>query len=283
MSKRAYEQREREGKPLQEILKDDQRSYSGSELFMTNFKLMSEAQAAQCPGIMEVVQRLSSREHFSIMILRDVKPKVMNSIRADQLGGGSTAASAIQADQVRADTLVDQLANTYAFMMAPEKYEELWQETAVTATQQSASSATHKPIEIFVSIDKQLTPEGRKDGTDESTQLSSRLCADGCYMGAFLDTAAARAPDPKTDMKMILDGEYKQEDDYAETSVLKVKGVLAYFPFEDDAETVPNWSDGDVEEDRGMVLCFWEKRLVRLGLGRIVALYYSSSTSYQIP
>ena len=48
MSKRAYEQREREEKPLQEILKND-----GSELFMANFMVMSEAQATQCLAIME--------------------------------------------------------------------------------------------------------------------------------------------------------------------------------------------------------------------------------------
>lgn len=84
-------------------------------------------------------------------------------------------------------------------------------------------------------------------------------------MGHFLAGA-------KDDLKLFLDGEYTQLSDDGIETRLKIRGVLVYFPYKDERETVPHYTAtelSDEEEDegslRGMLLCFWGRRLVPHG------------------
>eukprot|EP01051_Picozoa_sp_SAG22_P009298 SAG22_NODE_766_length_7392_cov_4.700123_1_plen_188_part_10 len=187
MARRRYEQRQAEKKSREDIQTDEMSIYADAAAFSPSLLQADmpagslSPEALNCSMIAEAINRLSKQAHFNIVLLAGVKPAHMIELRRDQ-----------------GKELVTELANTYAFQMAPAAYEELFRVAAVHSSSQGRSSlpdSTHAPVEISFKMDvptdaaKELrASQVRVNDLLEPPRNSDGL-ADCCYMGHFIKGA----------------------------------------------------------------------------------------------
>jgi hypothetical protein len=237
-SQTRYEQRTKDGVADREVLKDDVHFHPwvyGEEPIPKDLP----KEVRECKAVQELLRRYMCADHYNVMVL----PRFEHGSR---LNGED------EEDEVR--RLARDLANTYAYAMLPDQYDQLF------ARSQSQPHEHAKGVKIELIFES--------DSYSTTISLNDLVEQGGCYMGQLL--LQAKFPD----YVKCFEGTYNQrrreteavrESGQSPIEALDIKGVLVYFPFDSDRETRPVWGDEDNEgcdTQTNPILVFWKNRLV---------------------
>ena len=236
-SQRRFEQRARDGVPDDQVLKDTMR-FRPWEFGEAPIPEDLPAEVRECKPVQELLNCYMCAEHYNIMVL----PRFEHGSR---LNGE---------DDVQ--RLARELANTYAYAMLPDQYDQLFAQTM--SRSQSHKHVKGVKIELIFQSDTYTTTISLNDLVENGD----------CYMGSLLLQAKF------SDYVKCFEGTYHQrrretealrESGESPVETLDIKGVLVYFPFDSDRETRPVWGDESNEScdtKTNPILVFWKNRLV---------------------
>ena len=194
----------------------------------------------ECEAVHELLSEYMCAKHYNVMVL----PRFEHGSRLN----GKDAVERLARD----------LANTYAYAMLPDQYDQLFDHTMSRSQSQSHEHVKGVKIDlVFLS-----------DSYSDTISLNDWVENGKCYMGRLL--LQAKFPD----YVKCFEGTYNQRRRETEAmrelgqspiEALDIKGVLVYFPFDSDRETRPVWGDeGDegCDTNTNPILVFWKNRLV---------------------
>ena len=273
-AQKRFEERRKEQLANDEILKDKLRSrpfpgdFQGLDSDRDHPINFFSSTAQKCQGLKKVLNEIAgpTDTHFNMMVL----PMFEHSARLL----GSTGEATSQSGTRERDTLVRQLAedlcNTYVFNMEPEQYDELWSKKGKAAGgQQTLLPPTQITLRLF---DDRTGDDGIEYHLNEMIEKGE------CYMGQLLNLSRCQP-----DCRKEIGGEYLRRRGAGEQAgdrslgtdwgsmndeILQVRGLLTYFPFQNDKEQKPHFRAEDqtvVDQDETAVnpiLVFWQNRLV---------------------